>query len=31
MLTLTKTTILNVDDHEAGRYARSRALRNAGL
>ncbi|HEX2524371.1 MAG TPA: ATP-binding protein, partial [Terriglobia bacterium] len=31
MLTLTKTTILNVDDHEAGRYARSRALRNAGF
>jgi len=26
-----KTTILNVDDHEAGRYARSRALRNAGF
>jgi PAS domain S-box-containing protein len=31
MTTLTKTTILNVDDHEAGRYARSRALRNAGF
>ena len=31
MLTLAKTTILNVDDHEAGRYARSRALRNAGF
>ena len=31
MLTLGKTTILNVDDHEAGRYARSRALRNAGF
>ena len=26
-----KITILNVDDHEAGRYARSRALRNAGF
>jgi len=26
-----RTTILNVDDHEAGRYARSRALRNAGF
>ena len=31
MATNLKTTILNVDDHEAGRYARTRALRNAGF
>src|SRR5262245_4048058 len=31
MATNLKTTVLNVDDHEAGRYARTRALRNAGF
>lgn len=31
MRTQAVTTILNVDDHEAGRYARSRILRGAGF